>query len=73
MKDTLKNELWEALIKTAVIQYTYEENSSIPTEKQLETIDLPVNYEKKLNNFVKKYATHEKLLASGEINHIESL
>ena len=53
MKDTLKNELWEALIKTAVIQYTYEENSSIPTEKQLETIDLPVNYEKKLNNFVK--------------------
>lgn len=60
MKDTLKNELWEALIKTAVIQYTYEENSSIPTEKQLETIDLPVNYEKKLNTFVKKYAAHEK-------------
>ena len=60
MNDTLKNELWEALIKTAVIQYTYEENSSIPTEKQLETIELPANYERNLNNFVKKFAKHEK-------------
>lgn len=60
MNDTLKNELLEALIKTAVIQYTYEENSSIPTEKHLETIELPVNYERKLNNFVKKYAKRKK-------------
>ncbi len=60
MDDTLKNELWEALIKTAVIQYTYEENSSIPTEKQLETFELPINYERNLDDFIKRHVKREK-------------
>lgn len=60
MNNTLKNELWEALIKTAVTQYNYDENCSIPAEKQLESLDLPIHYEKKLNRFIKKYSKQKK-------------
>lgn len=56
MKATLKNELWEALVKTAVIQYSNEENSSIPTEEELKILELPENYERRLNNFIKHYS-----------------
>lgn len=60
MNETLKNELCEALIRTAVIQNAYEENNSILLEAQSQNIPLPSNYEKKLSIFVRKYARHKK-------------
>lgn len=56
MNNTLNNELWEALLKTAVIQYSYEENSSMPSEDELKALELPENYERKLSNFIKHYS-----------------
>lgn len=60
MNEILKNELFEALIKTAVIQNAYEENNNILSEAQSQNIPFPSDYEKNLSIFIKKYTRHEK-------------
>lgn len=54
MNDIFDEALWETLVKTAVIQSSYEENSSYPTEKQLENYPIPAQYDRKIQSFIQK-------------------
>lgn len=62
MKDN-HNEIWEVLLKTAVIENSYHEIEEYPTVDELSKIQLPVRYDRKMRNLLKRCAYHKKLKA----------
>ena len=60
MKDN-HNEIWEALLKTAVIENSYHEVEKYPSEDELNNIQLPARYDRKMRKLLKRCAYHKKL------------
>lgn len=55
------NEIWEVLLKTAVIENSYHEVEKYPSVDELNNIQLPARYDRKMRNLLKRCAYHKKL------------
>lgn len=60
MKDN-HNEIWEVLLKTAVIENCYREVEKYPSVDELNSIQLPARYDRKMRNLLKRCAYYKKI------------
>ncbi len=60
MINNFNNEKWDVLIKSAVIENSFKENASYPTNEQLEQLEIPIQYDRNLKQFIKNLYKHDE-------------
>ncbi len=60
MINNFNNEMWDVLIKSAVIENSFKENASYPANEQLEQLEIPIQYDRNLKQFIKKLYKHDE-------------
>lgn len=55
MYQDLEDEIWESLLKAAVIENSQNETRDYPSEQEINRISLPAHYELRMRKFLKHY------------------
>lgn len=63
MKTEFENELWESLLKSAVIENSLKELEAYPPEKELQKINLPPHYNIVMQKFIRHYQYRKQMRA----------
>ena len=61
MKAEFENDIWESLLKSAVIENSIKESEMYPSEKELQKINLPPHYNIVMSKFIRRYRYRRRI------------
>lgn len=64
MRNEFEDELWEACLKTAVLENSLHEISGYPSEKELRKIILPEHYDKRMRRLIRNHCRRRDIAQS---------
>ena len=62
MNKEIKNDIWEVLLKSAVIEVGLNELEGYPPENEINQIIIPERYERKMSRLIRRYKNHDTRL-----------